>query len=77
MDVVDLRVIITVVSFLTFIGIVLWAYSGDQKKRFDDAANLPFADDDMQHRTVDQAGDAVAVNNSSAAIKSAAEVNHG
>jgi cytochrome c oxidase cbb3-type subunit IV len=38
--------IITVVSFVTFIGIMLWAYSGRRNADFEAAANLPFADDD-------------------------------
>ena len=46
MDLSDLRVIVTAVSFIAFIGVVFWAYSNKQKKRFDDAANLPFLDDD-------------------------------
>lgn len=50
-----MRVIITVTSFAVFIGIVLWAYSGRQNSRFEEAANLPFADDDMQARTVEKA----------------------
>lgn len=54
MDANDLRVIITVVLFLSFLGIVFWAYSSRQKSRFDEAANLPFADDDMQQRTIEQ-----------------------
>jgi cytochrome c oxidase cbb3-type subunit 4 len=57
MDIItDLRVIVTVLSFACFIGIVVWAYSGGQKSRFDEAANLPFADDEMQQRTVERAG---------------------
>ncbi|MFK8084000.1 MAG: cbb3-type cytochrome oxidase subunit 3 [Granulosicoccus sp.] len=52
MDANDLRVIITVVLFVAFLGIVFWAYSSRQKERFDEAANLPFADDEMQRRTV-------------------------
>ncbi len=52
MDVVGLRVIITVVLFLSFLGIIFWAYSARQKERFDEAANLPFADEEMQHRTI-------------------------
>lgn len=52
MGIMDMRVIITVVSFVVFLLIVWWAYSGRQKTRFDEAANLPFADDDMQQRTV-------------------------
>ncbi len=35
--------IVTVVSFVTFIGIVVWAYSRKRKKAFDEAANAPFA----------------------------------
>ncbi|MGQ7842895.1 cbb3-type cytochrome oxidase subunit 3 [Granulosicoccus sp. 3-233] len=54
MGITDMRVIVTVVSFVVFLLIVLWAYSGRQKKRFDEAANLPFADDDMQEKTVAQ-----------------------
>lgn len=52
MDTNDLRVIITVALFVAFLGIVFWAYSSRQKERFDDAANLPFADDEMQQNTV-------------------------
>lgn len=52
MNVIDLRVIITVLLFLAFLGIVYWAYSSRQKERFDEAANLPFADEDMQQRTI-------------------------
>lgn len=52
MDVNILRSIITVVCFVAFIGIVFWAYSGRQRERFDQAANLPFADNDMQRNTV-------------------------
>lgn len=37
----------TVFAFIAFIGVCVWAYSGKRKKSFDDAANLPFADDDM------------------------------
>jgi cytochrome c oxidase cbb3-type subunit 4 len=46
MDIVTVRSIITVVSFLTFLGIVFWAYSGARKSRFDAAARLPFDEDD-------------------------------
>lgn len=52
MDVNDLRAGITIVSFVIFVGIVYWAFNGRQKSRFDEAANLPFADDDMQERTI-------------------------
>ena len=41
----------TVLLLLTFIGIVVWAYSGARKKDFDEAAQLPFDDDDEDSRT--------------------------
>ncbi len=45
MDINDLRSLVTLVSFATFAGIVVWAWSGRNRKAFDEAANLPFADD--------------------------------
>ena len=45
MDINDLRSVVTVVSLLTFLGIVWWAYGvKSNKQRFEEAANLPFAD---------------------------------
>ena len=32
--------------FLVFIGICVWAFSRRRRKSFDDAAHLPFDDDD-------------------------------
>ncbi|MGD9945113.1 MAG: cbb3-type cytochrome oxidase subunit 3 [Burkholderiaceae bacterium] len=46
MDVNVLRGVIAVVSLLLFLGIVLWAWDKAKKARFDEAANLPFADKD-------------------------------
>ena len=46
MDFVTLSSIMTVVAFATFIGIVLWAYSGKARRSFDEAARLPFAEDE-------------------------------
>ena len=40
-----IRGIGTAVVFIAFISVVLWAYSSKRKSSFDDAANLPFADD--------------------------------
>ena len=37
--------IVTVVFFLLFIGIVWWAYHRGNRKRFDEAARLPFEED--------------------------------
>jgi len=46
MDINDMRSVMTVVSLLTFLGIVWWAYGvKGNKKRFEEAANLPFADE--------------------------------
>jgi cytochrome c oxidase cbb3-type subunit 4 len=52
MDINDFRSLQTVLAFIAFIGIVIWAYSKRRKKSFDDAANLPFADDDQHESTV-------------------------
>lgn len=46
MDVNDLRTIITSLGFLCFLGICAWAYSSHAKAGFEEAALLPFADDD-------------------------------
>jgi cytochrome c oxidase cbb3-type subunit IV len=45
MDINDLRSIVTVVSLLTFVGIVVWAYSKRNQDSFDEAARLPFDED--------------------------------
>jgi len=46
MDINTLRSIITVVAFAMFIAIVLWAYSDRRKAAFDQAARLPFDEED-------------------------------
>jgi cytochrome c oxidase cbb3-type subunit IV len=51
--------VMTVVSFITFIGIVIWAYSKKRKQAFDEAANAPFAlpdDDATQIRNARRGG---------------------
>ena len=45
MDIIDLRIVVTLLSFVIFIGIVVWAWSARNRKAFDEAAMLPFADD--------------------------------
>jgi len=35
----------TIVVMVTFLGIVVWAYSGKRKADFDEAARLPFDDE--------------------------------
>ena len=41
-DVNVLRIAVTVISLLVFIGIVVWAWSRRNKAAFDEAAQLPF-----------------------------------
>lgn len=48
MDINDLRSLMTVLSLLVFLGIVWWAYGKKRSARFDEAANLPFADEDAE-----------------------------
>ena len=49
MDINDLRSIVTVVSLLTFLGVVWWAYGvKGNKQRFEEAAMLPFADEEAE-----------------------------
>lgn len=45
LDFIDARSLVTLVSFITFLGIVWWAYGARPKSSFDEAANLPFADE--------------------------------
>ena len=45
MDVNTLRALVTVVSFVTFFGIVWWAWSRQRSADFSEAANLPFGQD--------------------------------
>jgi cytochrome c oxidase cbb3-type subunit 4 len=46
MDVNDWRVIVMLASFVLFVGIVIWAWSARRRKDFDEAARLPFLDDE-------------------------------
>ncbi|MGH6623768.1 MAG: cbb3-type cytochrome oxidase subunit 3 [Burkholderiaceae bacterium] len=50
MSIEDMRVALTVVTFLVFIGIGLWAYSRRRRKDFEEAANLPFTGHDFDGR---------------------------
>ena len=40
-----IQIIWTVVAFAVFVGIIVWAYSAHRKRDFDEAAQLPLADD--------------------------------
>ena len=45
MDVNTLRSLTTVISFVVFLGIMVWAWSARRKSDFEEAANLPFEQD--------------------------------
>lgn len=48
MDTTFFHSIYTVLMLVIFVGIWVWAWSGKQKQRFNEAANLPFADDEQE-----------------------------
>lgn len=48
MDINTLRGLSTVFVMIAFLGVCWWAYSPKRKSQFDDAAQLPFADDPEQ-----------------------------
>ncbi len=54
MDINTLRGIATIFAMIAFIGVVAWAYSSYKKKDFDEAAQLPFSDDDEDKQTREQ-----------------------
>jgi cytochrome c oxidase cbb3-type subunit 4 len=41
----DARSIMTLVSLLTFLGIIYWTFVAHRRQDFDEAAMLPFADE--------------------------------
>jgi len=42
----NLRGLSTVLVMIAFAGVCWWAFSPSRRKKFDEAANLPFADED-------------------------------
>ena len=50
MDIELLRSVMTVVLFVAFVGIVLWAWSRGAARGFEEAALLPFDEDDEVRR---------------------------
>jgi cytochrome c oxidase cbb3-type subunit 4 len=52
MDYGTFRGIFTLVLLVLFIAIVLWAYSKRSQKKFDDAANAIFEDENVHKNTV-------------------------
>ena len=57
MDINTLRGLSTLFLLIAFIGVVFWAYSSKRKDEFEEAANLPFADEDIAARTATQGED--------------------
>ena len=51
MDINDLRGLSTLFLMISFIGLCLWAYSSKRKPGFDEAANLPFADEERSQQS--------------------------
>ena len=47
MDLNDVRSAMTVIMFVLFLGIVFWAFSKKRKRAFDEAAQLPFDEDEV------------------------------
>jgi cytochrome c oxidase cbb3-type subunit 4 len=45
MDVNDLRIAVTLMSLLTFVGLMVWVGLRRNRAGFDEAARIPFADD--------------------------------
>ena len=48
MDIQTLRGLGTILIFVAFMGLVFWAYNSKRKSSFDEAANLPFADEESR-----------------------------
>ncbi len=55
MDIGTLRGLGTAIVLIAFIGMLIWAFSSKRKKSFDEAANLPFADEPESRKRDDQA----------------------
>ena len=47
MDINTVRGLATLVALIAFIAMIVWAYSGKRKNDFDEAASLPFAENDL------------------------------
>lgn len=45
MDINTLRILVTVISFIVFVGILVWVWQNRNTSDFKDAANLPFKED--------------------------------
>lgn len=59
MDAGTLGAISTVLVMIAFFGVCWWAFAPKRRKRFEEDANLPFADDakEAEHREKDHSDD--------------------
>ena len=48
MDIAVFHGLWTAALLVIFIGIVVWAWSGRRKRDFDEAAHIPFDDDELE-----------------------------
>jgi len=55
MEIGTLRGLGTALVLIAFVGLLVWAFSGKRKKNFDEAANLPFADESEKPKSDDDA----------------------
>ncbi len=55
MDINTVRGLITLALLILFIWLVVWAYSKKRAKTFNEAANLPFADEDISAQSAAKA----------------------
>jgi cytochrome c oxidase cbb3-type subunit 4 len=46
MDINQMRAAVTVLSLFCFIGLVFWVWASHRRAAFDEAARLPFLDDE-------------------------------
>ncbi|ADI30287.1 MULTISPECIES: cbb3-type cytochrome oxidase subunit 3 [Methylotenera] len=45
MDITTLRIAATIISFIVFVGILIWVWRNRNTSDFKEAANLPFKED--------------------------------
>ncbi len=57
MDINTLRSISPILVLLAFIGVCWWAFAPKRRKRFEEAAKLPFADEEQPQRDAEKATD--------------------
>ena len=49
MDINLIRSLVTLLAFLAFLGIVWWAYGPGRRDQFEQAARIPFDEDDLDN----------------------------